>query len=375
LVLFLLMLSLFGLLVHFLRVNYYVYTIAILYGHSTPLLYLAGPFLLFYIRSILNEEVYIIKRRDWYHFVPFIISFISLVPYFFTSFNSKLDIANLIVHQSIDLKKIEISWLYPYSYNMFIRCFLLTIYAIISSIIVLNQEIKLSKKPTTIQTKRKQFILGSLRNLTSATTFGTIIYTIFLFKSYAIIMSGRQITNNLLGNLFILGYLSIPLMMLMYPEILYGIRRPRLPISQLLINFFRGNQNEREGEIIQDQIDYDALSKYSDLIMEYILNKKPYLDPKFNIDSLAEDLDLPKNLIQQCFKFKINKKFTLTRTKFRIEYAKMLLLSNELSILSMEGIWRKSGFSSKTIFFTSFKEETGITPFEFVKLNEKTLKH
>ena len=34
---------------------------------------------------------------------------------------------------------------------------------------------------------------------------------------------------------------------------------------------------------------------------------------------------------------------------------------------SMEGIWMKAGFTSKTSFFVSFKEETGMTPLEYVK--------
>jgi AraC-like DNA-binding protein len=33
----------------------------------------------------------------------------------------------------------------------------------------------------------------------------------------------------------------------------------------------------------------------------------------------------------------------------------------------MEGIWTKAGFSSRTNFFVSFKEETGLTPLEFIK--------
>jgi AraC-like DNA-binding protein len=34
---------------------------------------------------------------------------------------------------------------------------------------------------------------------------------------------------------------------------------------------------------------------------------------------------------------------------------------------SMEGIWTKCGFSSKTNFFVAFKEVTGMTPLEFSK--------
>jgi AraC-like DNA-binding protein len=36
----------------------------------------------------------------------------------------------------------------------------------------------------------------------------------------------------------------------------------------------------------------------------------------------------------------------------------------------MEGIWTKAGFSSRTSFFGSFKEFTGVTPTEFIKINQ-----
>jgi MoxR-like ATPase len=62
----------------------------------------------------------------------------------------------------------------------------------------------------------------------------------------------------------------------------------------------------------------------------------------------------------------IDKKITKLRTELRVQHAKELLLTDEINISSLEGIWTKSGFSSKTSFFTSFKEETGLTPKEYL---------
>jgi AraC-like DNA-binding protein len=354
-------------------INQSAYGIAILYGQSTPLFFLAGPLFLFYVRSILKEMVYKIKWRDWFHFIPFTISLISLLPYYLKPFNTKLNIANLIIQQNFHFEFIEISWLYPYKYNMYGRALLMAIYSSVCLIMVLMQEKETRKKTITYQTKRRQFILGSLCNLTSVTTFATISYSIFLLKAAATSTRGLQLSNNVFSILSIFGYSSIPIMMLIYPEILYGIRRTRQPISENLMAFFFRDKTKlhNDGHTI---IDKELLSRNSKLILQYMNDEKPFLDPKFNIDSLAETLSMPKHLIQECFKYEINKKFTETRTKFRIEYAKNLLLSKEFAILSMEGIWSKSGFSSKTIFFTSFKEETGITPIEFVKLNTEAPK-
>jgi len=44
------------------------------------------------------------------------------------------------------------------------------------------------------------------------------------------------------------------------------------------------------------------------------------------------------------------------------------MLKNQKSeALSLKEIWINSGFSSKTNFFTTFKEETGFTPTEYIK--------
>ena len=57
----------------------------------------------------------------------------------------------------------------------------------------------------------------------------------------------------------------------------------------------------------------------------------------------------------------------------RVDYAKELLLNGDLLNQSMEGIWTKAGFSSKTNFFISFKDVTGYTPIEFLKNSNKDL--
>jgi AraC-like DNA-binding protein len=107
-------------------------------------------------------------------------------------------------------------------------------------------------------------------------------------------------------------------------------------------------------------------------IIEYFENDKPYLDKSFSLDDLANHLDVPKHQLYTCLNTCLNKKFTQLRTSFRIEHAKKLLLSGDLDSKSLQGIWMEAGFSSKTNFFTTFKEETGLTPTEFILLEKNS---
>ena len=55
--------------------------------------------------------------------------------------------------------------------------------------------------------------------------------------------------------------------------------------------------------------------------------------------------------------------------KYRVEEAKILLLSEKYNQLNILGIAYESGFNSKTTFNTTFKKHTGFSPTEFVKTN------
>ena len=55
--------------------------------------------------------------------------------------------------------------------------------------------------------------------------------------------------------------------------------------------------------------------------------------------------------------------------KYRVEEAKILLLSEKYNQLNILGIAYESGFNSKTTFNTTFKKHTGFSPTDFVKTN------
>ena len=104
--------------------------------------------------------------------------------------------------------------------------------------------------------------------------------------------------------------------------------------------------------------------------MEYLQKEKPFVNPHFSLAVLAEKLDVPKHHLYYCFNTVLKTKFTTVRTQMRVDYAKECLLNGDLNKLSMEGIWHKAGFSSKTNFFVSFKEVTQMTPLDFIKINQ-----
>ena len=110
-------------------------------------------------------------------------------------------------------------------------------------------------------------------------------------------------------------------------------------------------------------------TKANTLLTENQVNEEQLLSLIGGNHDLAKQLDVPKHHLYYCLNSILNIKFITLRTQMRVEYAKELLLNGSLELVSMEGIWTKTGFSSRTNFFVTFKEVTGYTPLEFIKIN------
>jgi AraC-like DNA-binding protein len=94
--------------------------------------------------------------------------------------------------------------------------------------------------------------------------------------------------------------------------------------------------------------------------------KQPYLKYEFSLDDLASLLEVPKHHLYYCFRNVLHTKFTRLRTEYRIEHAKRLLNETDLSRTTLDAIGKNSGFSSRSGFYNTFKEELGCSPGEYI---------
>ena len=65
------------------------YLIAVMLVHFTPLYLLLGPLFYFYVRGLLLDD-HKLSKWDWLHFIPSILFFINITPYFFNTWDHKL---------------------------------------------------------------------------------------------------------------------------------------------------------------------------------------------------------------------------------------------------------------------------------------------
>jgi hypothetical protein len=72
-----------------------------------PLGYLIGPYTYFFIRTLLNNEIKL-QKKDYWHFLPFLIHFIEEIPFYFSGTDFKIGIANQLAGNRL-VEMIEVS--------------------------------------------------------------------------------------------------------------------------------------------------------------------------------------------------------------------------------------------------------------------------
>ena len=144
----------------------------------------------------------------------------------------------------------------------------------------------------------------------------------------------------------------IPALMLIFPEILYGLQK---------------NKKSTKAKVIVTEDEHVSLEDTAALVLAFVKKEENLLNPNFSIPDICKGLGLKNQDVNYCFNTVLKTKFTTLKKELRVELAKKELINGKLDSNSMEGIWMKSGFSSKTWFFVSFKEVTGMTPIEYLK--------
>jgi AraC-like DNA-binding protein len=98
--------------------------------------------------------------------------------------------------------------------------------------------------------------------------------------------------------------------------------------------------------------------------------RQPWLDPSLSLRSLAEQIGLHPNQLSWLLNESLGKNFSEFINHYRVETFKVLAGDPANSHLTLSGLAYESGFNSKTVFNTFFKRETGLTPGQYLKLQE-----
>lgn len=94
---------------------------------------------------------------------------------------------------------------------------------------------------------------------------------------------------------------------------------------------------------------------------------KPYLNPTLTLPLLADKIGLSVHELSYVLNTGVDLNFYQFINGYRIRYAKKLLKENTQNDYSIQEIFIRSGFNSKTTFYTAFKQIVGMTPKQYLQ--------
>ena len=114
--------------------------------------------------------------------------------------------------------------------------------------------------------------------------------------------------------------------------------------------------------------DRAEMEQTADRLEQFLGDNPLYLEPDLNLKRLASALRLPAAQISQAVNGIKGKNFNEFINAYRVQHVKELLASDKAEELSLLGIALESGFNSKATFNRVFKQHTGKTPSQYLKV-------
>ena len=349
--------------------------LAVFYNNFSPFWFLTGPLLLFYYRGTLTDNSKL-RASDIIHFIPFLLQLAGIFPYLLTPFSYKVGITSQILNDLNLLTQFKVNWITTPIVNFFARPILVFMYLGYITYMLW----KYNPQSQRIKVPLQQYKLIYRWLIILAATTAILIFNFFLLS---LSLSKQTVTATLINDQFThifsgVAYFCMSFMLLLFPRILYGM--PIYNANSVAENNSQEKSKKETYPVETIKIVSEVLSQQDDpffdlvaKINDYLDKEEPYVNPDFTINELAVALKVPVHHLSYCLNTLMNVKFTSLRTQLRIQYASKLLDSGQADELSMDGIGKKSGFSTRSNFYNAFKTETGMTPSEYLecKTNRK----
>lgn len=399
---FIFVFSLYSLIHYILLINKNVFLLAIFYNNNAPIGFMVGPLLYFYVRGTLFDNKKLVKK-DLLHLVPALINLISITPYVLTPFSYKLALAERLANDTMVARSVTVG-LYPNIINMIARPTLLCIYTIASYVMLFHFFLK-TKGNDRIPQKQTRHMMIWLFSFITIIFFAVICFAVlsYLFLREPNPDLGLLKTSTPMN---IVGFclLMVPVSLLIFPEILYGIPQAhennkesfvkpaaetekRIELKESLLNEIKIEDkkikiseitSEKEEktlnkEVVENQEIEPRFIELSQSILLYIEESQIFLNPNFSMEELSRSMNIPKHHLYYCFNSILKIKLTKIRAELRVEYAKKLIEDGLLDSLTLDAVGNKAGFSSRSSFQSTFKDEVGCTPGEYLKIKPKVI--
>ena len=329
---------------------------------TDPLVYMIGPFIYFYGKSLFQDKL-VFNVRFLLLCSPIVLMFVNLIPYYQLNWEEKFRFINMVVGNNYfrDFPK-EYTLLFDYKIQ---RAFI----PLSNTFFILYTFYYLLKKKSNAVTKPKVAkITRSLVYIISICTIPHLTYIAYasLQSPLEADLAFRLPTDHHTNNVQILYLITLltPLSFLLFPKIIYGFN-PNESITQYIQLYYKkiiSTGSEAESSKFENSDD-------SGQIMEYLEKEKPYLKTEFSLHDLSRELNIPYLRVSGFFNKQLKTPYPEYKNRLRVNHAIQLFREGMHAQMSIEGIATICGFKNKSRFYAAFKVEYKVTPTEWIEKN------
>lgn len=306
------------------------------------LLLLHGPFLYFYISSlVVNPNKF--RTKDLLHFIPFLL------------FNLYLIIVSFLpmVSERISISHVASEHETPLLFQLFLILVVLSgpVYFLLSIRLFKSLDIHIFNNFSRAEDINLDWLRKLVYIFGSVWTLLMVVATIHhVFHLFSWIFCTDGISLSLSIFIILIGY--------------YGLKQKELfsfPEKESFI--LEQKQEKYSGSRLKES----EARLYLEKLNSFIGKEKPYLNPDLNLPQLAKEVDIPSHYLSQVINENIGLNFFDFINHQRVEDVKNKISDPRYNNFSILGIAFESGFNSKSAFNRVFKNITGITPSEYKK--------
>ncbi len=327
---------------------------------SSPL-YLIGPMLFWYVRSVLIDNHHL-KKRDFWHLLPMMIFFVAALPNAFIPWSTKVEVATEAVKDVSFIQTYNASLLdeiFPVSAIYLSRPVLVLVYTLWSVGLLFSYS---TQRKVSKVFARQYFMTKWLCLLLAFLLILEVTQILLIFKAFEMHFSDLYFTLNVFRIFSALGLIGLIISPFFFPAILYGL--PRVPESIIPKNSGVDKANPLSEKANTYALNFEfeyihSINQKADFSME---EHQPYLQPDCNLAYFSKLINIPSHHLSYYFREIKKQTFNDYRNEWRINHAKKLIEEGKASEMTLEAIGMLSGFSSRNAFITDFKKVEGISP-------------
>ena len=329
--------------------------------HIDPLIALNSTLLYYYFKSLVKGKI-VVDKYLFLFVIPFFLVLLNTLPYYVYPFANKLAYFEQVQKHIPYTKENNFPYLFvPYNIQ---RTFL-ALFNLVVFLYSMSYLFKLKKSSSIFLKKKVTVLINHLLVVVPLIILPNWIGIIYA-TLHSNLKDGLAFRNSAFaseGYLFFI-VLILPVSFFFLPNWLYNDQNNGNLIDRVILFFKRSNRSNTGFQ----QTSFEK-SDDLDRILNYIENETPYLAYNFSLHDVSRALNIPHMRVTNCFNQQLKITFPTYRNKLRVAHSIELIKKGEHLTTSIEGIAAKSGFKSKSIFYSAFRAEYGMTPIDWIKGN------